>query len=133
MARISTYPVLALLASVAGAQEVSPARFATAAGNTSTTAPIGDSRTPLRYLQVHDDMAGRPMTIRALSFRLDEANTSAIAAFNLIADIYMSNAATTAATVATNFDQNHGANKVQCATFAVISLPATNPASRAIP
>ena len=107
-------------------QAVAPQHFTNASGFTSESGALGDTRSPYRYLQVHDDMNGRPMTIHALSFRRDDQTTTAYAAWNVVLDVFLSTAATTATAMSTTFDANHGANKTQGLAFGIVSFPATS-------
>jgi hypothetical protein len=116
---------LCALAAPAFAQVVSPTHFTRASGSSYEAAPLGTTATPHRYLQVHDDLNGRPMTIHGLSFRRDDQTAAAFPAYTVIIDVFLSNAATTAATTSTTFDANHGANRVQSTVLATVRFPAT--------
>jgi hypothetical protein len=118
---------LFLLPSLAAQALVSPASFANAEGPSNSSSPFGITATPYRYLQVHDDLNGTARTIHALSVRRDGTSTQAVyPAYSMTMDIFMSNAATTAGTMSTTFDTNHGANKQQVAAFLQVNFPATS-------
>lgn len=115
-----------VLASGAFAQDViSPKHFAATEGSTYDYQVLGSPSTPGRYLQVHDDLKGTPRTISSLAVRRDGAQTQAFAAGNVLVDIYVSTATTTASTVDKTFDNNHGTDKVKVAAFKFIQFPAT--------
>lgn len=104
---------------------VSPAHFATAEGNYYAYTPFGSTTTPDRFLQVHDDLAGSPRTIRSISLRRDGTSYNDYAAYSALVDVVFSNAATTANTISATFDTNHGSNKVTVAQFKLVQFPAT--------
>jgi hypothetical protein len=117
---------LFLLPALAAQNVVSPANFASAEGSSNSSGPFGITAAPYRYLQVHDDLNGTARTIHGFSVRRDgTATTTAYAAYSMTMDVFMSNAATTAGTMSTTFDSNHGANKVQVAAFQQVNFPAT--------
>lgn len=121
-------PILVLaFASAAVAQGVvSPSHFTTAEGNSYGYSPFGSTTTPDRYLQVHDDLAGTPRTIRSISLRRDGSTFSNFAAYSMLVDVVLSNAATTADTISTTFDSNHGSNKATVAQFKLVQFPSTD-------
>jgi hypothetical protein len=105
---------------------VSPLNYANAEGNTYDSVPFGTTITPYRYLQVHDDLAGTARPISALVVRRDgNISVQPAAAYVMVMDVILSSAATTASTMSTTFDNNHGANRVQVASFHQVSFPAT--------
>jgi hypothetical protein len=77
-----------------------------------------------RWLQVHDDVAGRPGLIRALATR---PLGTAVAAFQLTVNGWCSTAITTAATPAASFASNHGPNKMQVISSRLYNFPAQSP------
>ncbi|MBK8979656.1 MAG: hypothetical protein IPM29_27470 [Planctomycetes bacterium] len=106
------------------AQTVSPALFRLAPANSSDSRPFAAAGS--RWLQVHDDLRGQPMTVRSLSFRLEEAlSGSPIPAFQLNADLWMSTAVTTATAPSSTFALNHGADRTQVlARTQIVQFPA---------
>ena len=128
MHAIATLSALTLASALVAQGVVSPGHFTVAEGNYYSLTSLGTTAAPARLLQVHDDLKGSPRTIGSLAFRRDGGlNTAAYAypAFNIVCDIFVSNAALTAGTVSATFDTNHGANKTQVASFKVASFPAT--------
>jgi len=102
------YLITLLLSASAAAQgAVSPRAFATAEGNTGHSYAFGGAGFDA-YLAVHDDMAGRPQTIRSIKLRLDGQQPLPAGDIHFRVDVLMSTASTTAATVSPNFSNNHG-------------------------
>ena len=128
MHALPTLAVLTLASALAAQGLVSPAHFTQAEGNTYSYVGIGSTSTPDRVLQVHDDLKGVVRTIGSVAFRRDASLASSsydYAAYNILCDITLSNAATTSASISTTFDLNHGANKTQVASFKLAAFPAT--------
>jgi hypothetical protein len=104
---------------------VSPAQFATTEGTGNSNLPFGFAAAPMRYLQVHDGVAAQ--TVQGLAFRHD--TTGAVRpAFALTLDVWMSTAIGPAANASTNFDANHGLDKLQVVTSRVVNVPGNDPA-----
>jgi hypothetical protein len=126
MATIRLTALLLLAPTLCAQGVVSPLYYESAEGNSFDSAPFGTTTTPYRYLQVHDDLAGTPRTIRALVLRRDgSASAAAAPAYVVVLDLFLSSAATTAGTMSATFDNNHGANRVQVGSFTQVSFPAT--------
>lgn len=70
-----------------------------------------------RLAQVHDDLAGRPMTVAALGFR-----TSGQFPSIALISVRCSTAATSASTVNAAFDDNHGANRATVVSVRTVSV-----------
>lgn len=124
---LSILTAAALLGSPAFAQVVSPEHFTNAAGNTYSYQPFGaNNANGYRYLQVHDDLQGKKMTIKGVAFRRDPtATTNPAMAYSLRLTLLVSTAATTSATISSTFDSNHGANKATVIANKQIDFPAT--------
>src|SRR5688500_15425750 len=104
---------------------VSPSHHRTAEGLSNNIFPFGTSF-PFRYAQVHDAVPAMP--ILRLSFRHNRTSSgTAYVAHSGTVDAFMSTAVTTAATMSTTFDNNHGTNKVQVITTRTYTHPASNP------
>jgi hypothetical protein len=117
-----------LLAQSLCGQVVSPAHFTKTEANTYAYIGPGSTSTPDRILQVHDDLGTTSRSLTGVAFRRDGSLSSAsynYAAYTILCDIFVSNAATTSATTSTVFDTNHGANKTQVGAFRLAQFPAT--------
>jgi hypothetical protein len=91
---------------------VSPPAFAQAEGNGGQSYAFGGPGSD-RYLAVHDDLLGRPQTIRSINLRLDGQRALPASEIHFKVDVYMSTAATTSATISPDFTRNHGADLQQ--------------------
>ena len=115
-------PALLVCGVAAQVPQVSPARYAGVEAPGVLLRPFFFNQVEVRVLQVHEDLqtAG---TYRGVAFRRDVVATSS-PAVRLTYDMWMSTAATTAATVDQTFDLNHGRDRVQVANRAVVQFPA---------
>ena len=124
-------PVSLLLVAVALPAQgvISPAHFTSLDANTYSRYcnPFGYNQNNYRCLQVHDDLAGRTLTIKGLALRRDGGQTSSYKGYTVYADLFLSTAVTTAAKPDTTFDKNHGADKKGVLTFGKIDFPKTQP------
>ena len=106
---------------------VSPPNFAVAEAPSYGWGGIGTTATPSVLQTVHDGFAGTARTFRGVSFRRDGVvNTATYAPASMLVSVFMSTAATTAATASDTFAQNHGANKKAVAQFSLVQLPASS-------
>ena len=120
-------PFLLIPAGALSAQGItSPAHFAGAEGSTYSFDPFGTTSTPFRYLQVHNDLSGHPMTIKALVFRRDGARTTTFGGFQFFTDLTLSTAKTSSSAPNKAFDLNHGADKTKVASFQMVKFPASS-------
>ena len=118
-------PAFVLLPVCLAAQSVvSPAHFTAAEGNTYSPSVLGVVSTPADLLTIHEELQGTARTIRGLAFRLDGTVASAGTASTLAATMYCSTTATSVTNPSATFSANHGADKTQVASFAVVSYPA---------
>ncbi len=123
-------PTTLLLAAAAAAlpaqSVVTPLQFTLAEGPSNYIPVIASTTTPDRQLQVHDDLVGAPRTIHGMRFRLDGYQLTAnLPAFQIVANAWLSNAATTAPTMVSNYPGNHGANKLQVMNQQIVSIAPT--------
>lgn len=126
--------VCALTSGAAAQGFVSPAHFTATGGNTALLAGLGESSTPTRYLQVHDDLVGAPRVIQGLAPRREKAtSTLPVAAYSVVADLWLSSATTSSAAPDANFDANHGADKKRVATFQLFHFPTAAPTGVVMP
>lgn len=103
-------PVCLCLVGVLAAQPVTPRLFTRADGPSSDSRPLSSGT--YRWQQVHDDMAGRPGTFSSLGFRVDDARAAlGVTGYTVALNLWVSTAATTAATAVASFDLNHGADR----------------------
>jgi hypothetical protein len=122
MRHLSAVLLLTPFLSAQGA--VSPRHFTHAEGNSYSDAPFGTTTNPYRYLQIHGDVPA--MTISSLAVRRDvTASAAAEAGYGIIADVFLSTAASTVAAPSPTFDSNHGTDKTQVASFKFVNFPAT--------
>lgn len=91
------------------AQYVSPFGHRLAEGLSNNVFPFGNTAVPFRFSQVHDDVPA--MTVTSLAFRHNAA-TVRYAAHSITCDGWMSTAVASSSLATTNFDNNHGADKV---------------------
>jgi hypothetical protein len=117
---------LAILVSTAtlAAQSFSPVVYGPSEAPSNNVFPFGSTVVPFRYAQVHDDVPA--MVITGMSFRHNAA-TTVYPAHSITMDAWMSTATTTAATMNTTFDNNHGLDKIQVVTNRTYNLPASDP------
>ncbi len=105
---------------------VSPAHFQLADAPGDLEPAIAWGTYPAQQLQVHDDLVGHAFTVHGIRFRLDgRFPAQAFPSFSIIANAWVSNAATTSATLATTYAANHGANKTQVLNQHLLTFPAT--------
>lgn len=107
------------------AQTVSPVLYTNCEAPSGNIYPFGNTQVPFRYVQVHDDVPA-PMVIQAIAFR-HSAATGVIPAHTITMDAWMSTATTTAGTMSTTFDSNHGLDKIQVVTNRTYNVPAYDP------
>jgi hypothetical protein len=121
-------PLMAL-APLAAQTVVSPNHYTTAEANSYSSDGFGTTTTPNRYLEIHTDMQGSPITINKITYRRDggSVNTTTMAAYTILCDVFLSTAATTASAPSATFDNNHGANKQQVLSFGLVQFPVTQP------
>ncbi len=120
-------PFLLIPAGALPAQGItSPAHFTGAEGPTNSNLPFGTTRTPYRYLQVHNDLSGHPMTIKALVFRRDGARTTTFGGYQFFTDLTLSTAKTSSSAPNKTFDLNHGADKTKVGSFQQVKFPGSS-------
>src|SRR5688572_8132885 len=124
--RFLCVPILAL-APLAAQSVVSPNHFTNSEGPSYSADGFGTTLTPNRYLSIHADLAGAPISISRISFRRDAGSVSqtTLTAYNILCDVLMSTAATTPAAPSATFDNNHGANKQTLLTFGLVNFGQT--------
>ncbi len=109
---------------------VSPQANTTVEGSSNNTFPFYNK--PFTYMQIHDDLAGRPRIIREISFRGDGSFNVKAATFTI--SLWISTAKVTSSTATTMYSSNHGADLTQVLNKVKISLPASpKPASPPAP
>jgi hypothetical protein len=115
-----------LAATVTAQTVVSPVAWTDVESNGGNAFPFGSSSVPYRYLNVHDDMVGRPGSIQSLALRRSgTTSTTVIPAFSVVLDTFLSSASTTGATVDATFANNHGPDLTQVTTNRTVNFPAT--------
>lgn len=123
---LSLAAVSALVFAEANAQVISPAEFRVAEGPSYGAGPIGQSSASgWRYIQVHDDLAGPARTFQSLSVRRESTFGAPYNQFTARVTLILSNAATTAATIDSTFQNNHGANRLIVVNDRTVTFPST--------
>jgi len=125
-----------LLVSCLSAQGVvAPFHFADAEASGSSGNGIGTRTAPSVFLGIYEDMQGVSTSISGVSFRRDGAVSSATTYMpaTMIADIWISTAATSAANPDPTFANNHGPDKQKVASFSLAQFPAVPPSGAASP
>lgn len=105
---------------------VSPAHFQLADAPGDLEPAIAWGTYPAQQLQVHDDLVGHAFTVHGIRFRLDgRFPWLAYPSFQIVANAWVSNAATTSTTLAPTYAGNHGPNKLQVLNQHPLTFPAT--------
>ncbi len=102
---------------------VSPAHFEAGEGNTSLGHPFGTD-VLMRYLQIHDDLAGRARVFRGLAVRPDGFFPgTAVADYTVTFSLWMSSAARRSDNIQPVFEDNHGADKTRVVDRRTFNFP----------
>jgi len=124
-----------LLAGLSPAQTkylVSPQNNTTMEGTSNNTYPFYNKA--FTYMQVHDDLAGRPRILRGIAFRKDGNLSSSLSPATYTISLWISTAKVTSATATTTYAANHGSDLTQILNKVTVSFPgATKPASPPAP
>ena len=118
--------VLALTVAGLNAQVVSPAENAVGEGSNRIYRPFGGSSTGgWRYMQIHDDLKGKKVTVNSVAFRRDGATTTNYMSFSVTVTMLMSTAKNDSQKMVSRFDDNHGGNKQTVITNKKFDFPTT--------
>ncbi len=104
---------------------VSPQGNTTVEGSSNNTFPFYNKT--FTYMQVHDDLAGRPRIIREIAFRKDGKITGSLASCTVNISLWISTAKVTSGSASTTYASNHGPDLVQVLNKTNINFPAASP------